>query len=148
MKVLLIENVDKLGLKGEVHEVKDGYGMNFLIRKNLAILASKDAINRWKAEEKRLEQRREAELQECKDLATKLENITCKIIKKVGANGILYAAVTKDEIASILKYTHHLDIDKKNINLKNPLKSTGIYDLDIKLGHAIHATLKLDIEAK
>ena len=148
MKVLLLKDVKALGKAGQVCEVKDGYGRNFLIAKNLAELATNETINRYKAQEKkRLEE--EAKMKgELQDLAKKLQNLTLEIRKKVGANGALYGAITKDEIAVAFKEKFGIDIDKKALDLKNPIKSTGIYELDLKLGFGIHAVCKVDIVAE
>ena len=148
MKVLLLKDVKALGRAGQVCEVKDGYGRNFLIAKNLAELATNETINRYKAQEKkRLEE--EAKLKgELQDLAKKLQNLTLEIRKKVGANGALYGAITKDEIVVAFKEKFGIDIDKKALDLKNPIKSTGIYELDLKLGFGIHAVCKVDIVAE
>ena len=129
-------------------EVKDGYGKNFLIAKNLAQLATNETINRYKAQEKkRLED--EAKMKgELIDLADRLQKLTLPIHKKVGANGALYGAITKDEIAVAFKEKFNIDIDKKALDLKNPIKSTGIYELDLKLGFGIHAVCKVDIVAE
>lgn len=148
MKVLLLKDVKALGKAGQVCEVKDGYGRNFLIAKNLAQLATNETINRYKAQEKkRLED--EAKMrEELQNLAKKLQNLTLHIHKKVGANGALYGAITKDEIAVAFKEKFDIDIDKKALDLKTPIKSTGVYELDLKLGFGIHAICKVDIIAE
>ena len=148
MKVLLLKEVKGLGKAGSVCEVKDGYGRNFLIAKNLAQLATNETINRYKAQEKkRLEE--EAKMKgELQDLADRLQKLTLPIHKKVGANGALYGAITKDEIVVAFKEKFNIDIDKKALDLKNPIKSTGIYELDLKLGFGIHAVCKVDIIAQ
>lgn len=148
MKVLLLKDVKALGKAGQVCEVKDGYGRNFLIAKNLAELATNETINRYKAQEKkRLED--EAKIrEELQDLAKKLQNLTLPIHKKVSANGALYGAITKDEIAVAFKEKFDIDIDKKALDLKTPIKSTGVYELDLKLGFGIHAICKVDIMAE
>lgn len=148
MKVLLLKDVKALGKAGQICEVKDGYGRNFLIAKNLAQLATNETINRYKAQEKkRIEE--EAKVKgELQDLAKKLKDLTLPIHKKVGANGALYGAITKDEIVVAFKEKFNIDIDKKALDLKTPIKSTGVYELDLKLGFGIHAVCKVDIIAE
>ena len=80
--------------------------------------------------------------------AKKITETTLKIVQKVGANGALYGAITKEDTAEALAKEHRMDIDKKTIVLNNPIKSTGVYEVEIKLGHGIHALLKVDIEAQ
>ncbi len=141
MKVLLIKDVKGLGKTGEIKEVKDGYGKNFLIGKGLARHATNDVVKQH-ASKKRKKIADEA--QEIKDLNTlkeKLDKLQINISKKLGDTGHLFGSVTKDEIAHALKDQHNIEIDKKHINHKEAIKMTGQHDLDLKLGHAIHATL-------
>lgn len=148
MKVLLLKDVKSLGKAGDVCEVKDGYGKNFLIGKNLAILATNEAINRYKSQQKKLKEEEERLIAKLKETANKLENITIQIFKKTGNNGALYGAITKDDIAEALKNNHNIIIDKKALDLKNPIKQIGLYEIDLKLGYGIHATCKASVEAQ
>ncbi len=147
MKVLLIKDVKGLGSAGNICEVKDGYGRNFLIAKGLAEFADNAAINRYKAQEKKRKEDEEKLIAKLNELAKKVQNITLIIHKKVGANGSLYGAITKEEIAQGFKESHNIEIDKRSLELKKPIKSTGIYEIDLKLGFGIHTTCKVDIEA-
>lgn len=148
MKVLLLKDVKSLGKTGDICEVKDGYGRNFIIAKGLGELATNESINKYKARQKRLKEEEEALKAKLNDVVKKLDKITLKISKKVGANGSLYGAITKEEIVQSFKDTFDIDIDKKSLELKVPIKSTGIYELDLKLGFGIHATCKIDIVAE
>ena len=145
MKVLLIKDVKSLGKAGEVKEVKDGYGKNFLIGKGFAKHATTDVLNRFKAEQRRKAQKEEEEIKEGKILAEKLDSTKLAIKHKVGANGHLIGSVTNKEISEALKAQFDINIDKKNISLKSKIKSVGIFEVDCKLGHSIHGTLKVDI---
>ncbi len=145
MKVLLTKDVKGLGKKGEIHEVKDGYGKNFLIGKGQALHATNEVIRKHAANEKKKVENEKAEIEELKILSSKLDKLKIKIIKKLGKNGHLFGAVTKDEIAHALKEQEDIDIDKKHINSKNNIKTTGSHDLDFKLGHALHATLHIEV---
>lgn len=148
MKILLLSEVKGLGKAGQICEVKDGYGKNFLIAKGLAQIATNETISKYKSQEKRRKEEEVKLIEDLNNLAKNLSNITLKIVKKVGANGSLYGAITKDEIAQTFKTLHNIEIDKKALELKNPIKSTGIYEIDLKLGFGIHAICKIDIEAQ
>lgn len=148
MKVLLTKDVKSLGKAGEICEVKDGYGRNFLIGKGFAILATNEAIAKFRANEKKRKEEEEKLIAELNALASKIKDLTLVINKKVGANGSLYGAITKEEIAQKFLESHNIKIDKKALELKNPIKSTGIYEIDLKLGYGIHATCKVDIVAE
>jgi len=145
MKVLLIKDVKSLGKAGEIKEVKDGYGKNFLIGKGFAKHATDEVIADWH-EQKRLAA--EAEAQEIADLTAlkeKLEALEVTVSKKLGNTGHLFGAVTKDDIAKALEEGHGIVIDKKHIETKKPIKMTGKHEVDLKLGHGIHALLHIDV---
>lgn len=145
MKVLLTKDVKSLGKAGEIKEVADGYGKNFLIGKGLALHATTEVLNRWKAEQKRAAENEAKEIAAAKDLAEKLNATKLTIKHKIGANGHLIGSVTNKEIAEVLFDQFLIQIDKKNISVEKKFKSVGIYEVDCKLGHSIHATLKVDI---
>lgn len=146
MKVLLTKDVKGLGKAGEVKEVKDGYGKNFLIGKGLALHATNEVLNKYKSEQKKKAENEAAEIKNAEDLKEKLGTFKLTIKHKVGDNGTsLFGAITNKEISEELKKQTDLDIDKKHIVLKKAIKNVGVYDIDCKLGHAIHGTLKIDV---
>ena len=146
MKVLLIKDLKSLGKAGEIKEVKEGYGQNFLVGKGFAKKATDEVIEAWEKEQAEAKAKEEAEIARLKDIEKKLANITVTLKKRLGANGSLYGAVTKDEIAHALEEQHGITIDKKEVELeKNAIKGTGNYDISVKLGHGIHAKLSLAV---
>jgi large subunit ribosomal protein L9 len=145
MKVLLIKDVKGLGKAGEVKEVKDGYGKNFLIGKGFAKAATNEVIKQHAASERKKAADAAAELETLKTLAAKLEKLEVVIRKKLGETGHLFGAVTKEEIAHALLEQHKIEIDKKHIESKTAIKTTGKHALDLKLGHGIHASLHIDV---
>lgn len=147
MKVLLLENVHGLGKKGEIVEVKDGYGQNFLIAKGKAQHATNEVINKYKAQERKLQEQRALELAQMQQTKQSIESLTLVIDKKVGANETLFGSITKDEIAKALS-EHKITLDKKHIEIQSPIKHTGDFEVHIKLGNGINAILKLKIVPK
>lgn len=145
MKVLLIKDVKGLGKKGEVKEVKDGYGKNFLIGKGFALHATNEVLKKHAASEKKKAEDAAAELEKLKNLEKELGQVKIVIRRKLGANGSLFGAVTKDEIAHELEEQAKIIIDKKTVEIDHVIKSTGIFDITLKLGHGIHAPLKVEI---
>ena len=145
MKVLLIKDVKTLGKARELKEVADGYGKNILIGKGLALHAKTEVLNRYKAEQKKAAENEAKEIATAKELAEKLNATKLTIKHKIGANGHLIGSVTNKEIAEALHSQFSIEIDKKNISVDKKFKSVGIYEVDCKLGHSIHATLKVDI---
>ncbi len=144
MKVLLIKDVKSLGKTGEIKEVKEGYGQNFLVKKGFAKVATDEVIQEWKKEQADMKAKLEAEIKELTLMAEKLKDTKVTIKRKLGENGHLYGAVTKDDIASALS-EGGFNIDKKTIEIKNAIKTVGAHDISIKLGHGIHATTTLEI---
>jgi large subunit ribosomal protein L9 len=145
MKVLLIKDVKGLGKRGEVKEVKDGYGKNFLIAKGFAEHATNEVLARHAAQERKQQAKEAQEIEELKTLAVKLDKLEIVITKKIGQNNHLFGAVTKEEIAAALLEQHNITIDKKHIASKENIKSVGEHDIDFKLGHGLHATLHVDV---
>jgi large subunit ribosomal protein L9 len=144
MKVLLIKDVKSLGKAGEIKEVKDGYGQNFLINKGLAKLATPEVVENWKAEQERREKELNEELARLEAEKTALEAATIRIEKQSAPVGIK-GSVGNADISAAIKEQLNIDLDKKHINLKKALKSTGIHEVDAKLGHGIHAALKVEV---
>ncbi|MCT7473157.1 50S ribosomal protein L9 [Aliarcobacter cryaerophilus] len=147
MKVLLIKDVKTLGKAGEIKEVADGYGKNFLIGKGLALQATNEVIAKHNAEQKKLALKEEEEIKSAKDLAEKINSTKLTIRHKVGANGQLIGSVTNKEISEELEKQFSIMVDKKSIVVDNKLKTIGIYEVSCKLGHSVNATLKIDIIA-
>jgi len=148
MKVLLIKDVKSLGKAGEVKEVKDGYGKNFLIGKGFAKHATPEILEQHAADEAKKAQDLLDEIASLKATAEKLEKAEIIITKKVGDNGHLFGAITKDEVVVALKEEHNIEIDKKHITDKTAIKTIGEHELDLKLGHGIHAKLHVDIQGE
>jgi large subunit ribosomal protein L9 len=145
MKVLLIKDVQGTGKAGEVKDVKDGYGKNFLIGKGLALLATNAVLAKYKADQKRKEAKEAEELAIAKELAEKLNATKLTIKHKIGANGHLIGSVTNKEISEELKKQFSIEVDKKNLSLEKKIKAEGTFIVDCKLGHAIHASLEVII---
>lgn len=145
MKVLLIKDVKNLGKAGEVKEVKDGYGKNFLIGTGLAKHATTEILAGHAAQKIQDAKDLEEEIASLKEIAKKLDNAKIVIRKKLGQNGHLFGSITKDEIAHALKEQHNIEIDKKHITDKTIIKTIGEHNLDFKLGHSIHATIHINV---
>ena len=144
MKVLLIKDVKALGKAGEIKEVKDGYGQNFLIGKGLAKLATPDVVESWKAEQEEMARNLRDELARLEAEKITLEAATIKIEKPLAPVGIK-GSVGNADISQAIEEQYTIELDKKQINLKKAIKSTGVHEIDAKLGHGIHATLKVEV---
>ena len=148
MKVLLLKDVKGTGKAGEVKEVKDGYGKNFLIGKGLALKATDEVLEQYAKEQAEIAAQEAAQIAAAQEIAQKLEASKFTIKHKVGANGHLIGSVTNKEIAEVLKEQADIEIDKKQITLQAKIKTEGIFEADCKLGHGIHAIAKIDVMAE
>ncbi len=146
MKVLLIKDVKNVGKAGEIKEVKDGYGRNFLVAKGLAKVATPQVVEEWKAEQERRAQEEAAEIERLKAEKEKIEAAEIRIEKPAAPIGIR-GSVTNNDISKAIKEQLGFEVDKHKIELKKPLKSEGLHTIDIKLGHGIHAAAKVDVVA-
>jgi len=145
MKVILVQDVKNLGKKGDVVNVADGYARNFLFPRNLAIEASPGNIARLEQEKKAMENKKEKEKREAVELAKKIEKCTVTLKVKAGEQGKLYGSINTKDIAEGLKSQFNIDIDKRKIVLKEPIKSLGSYEVEVKIHPEVDAKFKLRV---
>lgn len=148
MKVLLTQNVLKLGKAGEIVEVSDGYGKNYLLPRKLGIEATKTVINEYELKKGSEAVRRERERQEALALQASLKGKAVTITGKAGEGGKLFGSITGKEIAEAVKDQLGLDIDKKKIVLKDAIKAVGTFSATLKLYTEINAELTVKVEEK
>ena len=144
MRVLLIKDVKSLGKAGEIKDVKDGYGQNFLIKKGLAKLATPQVIKEFEEQKAQEAAKLKAEIERFNQYKEQIEANTLRVEREQAPVGIK-GSVTNRNIADELKAQWNIDIDHKNINLKKAIKAEGLHEIDIKLGHGIHANLKIEV---
>ncbi|MGC9363102.1 MAG: 50S ribosomal protein L9 [Fidelibacterota bacterium] len=142
MRIILLQDYEKLGNAGDQIDVKDGYAQNFLIPKGLALKADKKSVKRFQeiAHLKELKQNRA--LREAQELAEKLQSLSLTVPVQVGEEDRIFGSVTSIDIAQQLKDKGY-DIDKRQILLEEPIKALGIFDIPVKLHPEITATVKL-----
>ena len=142
MEVILRADVDKLGRRGEVVKVAEGYGRNFLLPRGLA-LAVTDANKAMIAKERKAHEAKLAkEKVEFQSLADRIGSLRFVAPRKVGENDVLYGSVTSGDIAEFLK-GKGIEIDKRKVQLEEPIKHLGDHEVKIKLHPEVVATLKL-----
>ncbi len=146
MKVVFLQNVEGTAQIGDVKEVADGYGRNYLLRKKLALLATPGAI-RQAEEQRKVEAARLAKQEaEMVELAKKLEAVGITIKVKSGEEGKLFGSVTSADIANGLKQVANLEVDRRKIELAEPIKQTGTHEVILRLTKTVAARLKVVVE--
>ena len=133
MKVVLLADVKGQGKKNDIINVSDGYARNFLLPRKLAVEADAKVLNEIKGREDSRKHKIEVETAEAKALAAKLDTILVKIHASSGADGRLYGSVTAKDIAEHLEKDHGITVDKRKIQLSDPIRAYGKYDLTVKL---------------
>ena len=145
MKVILTQDVAKLGKKGDVLEVAEGYARNYLLPRGLAGEASKGKMNDLERQKNFEEEKKLKIKQKSEQLAEKINNMTVKIFAKVGDSGKLFGAVGNNDIAKALADQHNIDVDKKKIVLKDTIKTLGEYKVTLKIHPSVQAEIKVEV---
>jgi len=144
MKVILKENVESLGKTGDMLNVADGYARNFLIPRDLAIEASSRNIKALKHEKMLIEHKREREKKKAESLLEEFSDVTCTISKRIGEQDKLFGSVTTKDIEKSLR-EQGIEIDRKNIVLEEPIKSTGEFSVKVKLSPEVTAEITVSV---
>jgi large subunit ribosomal protein L9 len=147
MKVILKQDVEKLGKAGDVVKVAPGYGRNYLIPKKFASLATPGNIKIAEMEKAVRARRDHREKEAATILAREIVKLTVTVRRKSGEGGALYGSVTSLDIADFL-ITHKIDIDKRKIQLEEPIKTIGEYEVPIRLHREITVPIKVIVEAE
>ena len=144
MKVILLEDVKALGKKGEVVEVSDGYGRNAIIKKNLGVEATPKALNDLKLQNKHADKVAQENLEKARELAKEIETKKVVISVKAGEGGRIFGSVSTKEISQAAKEQLGFELDKKKMQLADPIKAFGTYEVAIKLHTQV--TTKLTVQ--
>jgi large subunit ribosomal protein L9 len=150
MKVVFLEDVPSVGRAGDIKEVADGYGRNYLIPKRLAVLADAGATHLIEVQKKRRARLEAQTEEEMKELAGKLEGRDVVLEARAGAKDRLYGSITNADIAEELGRNSGLEIDKRKFELEEPIRETGSYEIPVRLTKDIVPKIKLVVreEAK
>lgn len=147
VKLILLQDVEKLGKAGEVISVKDGYARNYLFPKGIALLATEQNLKAVEVEKKRKAEAQQKEKLEAQQLAERISRISCTIAVEVGRDDKLFGSVTSIDIQKALEAEGIL-VDKKKIDLKEHINQIGIYSVPIRLHPEVTANLKLWVVKK
>ena len=142
MKVIFIKDLKGQGKKGEIKNVKDGYGSNFLIKNGYAILANEGNLKHFNTQKKKEEDKEQELINECEKIKEKLEKLTLKIKVKVGTQDRVFGSVSTKQIANELV---DFNIDKNKIKINEPLTSLGTHNVTIELHKKVKANLRVEL---
>lgn len=145
MRIILVEDVAKLGKKGDVVEVSDGYARNMLLPKKLGIVADSKNLNELKGQKTRDAKNAAEVLSQAEKLAEEIAGKTIEVKMKAGEGGRVFGSVSSKEIAEQAKAQHGFDLDKKKIQLEEPVKAFGFVDVPVKLHPQVTATLRVHV---
>ena len=146
MKVILLKDVKSQGKAGDIIEVSDGYARNFLFPKGLGAEANAANLNEVKLKKANEEKRAALDLAKAKETAEELKNVTVTVRIKAGADGKAFGSVSSKEIAEAVKEQAGMEIDKKKIVLKEPIKALGNYAIPVKLHSQVTGEFTLKVE--
>lgn len=148
MKVILTQDVNKLGLKGEMVEVSDGYARNFLFKKSLAIEGTPGKIKEWEEQQKNKKNREAKMEKEAIEVKKKIGGKKIVVKMSAGEEGKLFGSVTAAQVATAISEQQGAAIDKKDIKMGDPIKQLGMYPFKIKLYTGVEVELTLSVEAE
>ncbi len=147
MKVILLKEVGGLGDIGDEVEVKDGYARNYLIPRKLVIASTKGALKILEQKRHQRERKEKQLKEEAERIAEKLANVSCTISMEAGEEEKLFGSVTSEMIAESL-HGEGFEIDKKNVRLEEPIKSLGVYNVDVWLHSEVKAQIRIWVVKK
>lgn len=148
MKVILLQDVKSLGKKGEIVDVNDGYARNFIFKKNLGVEATPKNLNDLKLKKQNDEKVAAENLADAQAFAKELQDKTIEVSIKAGQDGRVFGSVSTKEIATAAKQQLDYDLDKKKMQLKEPIKNIGTYMVPIRLHPKVTAELKVIVKGK
>ena len=144
MRVIFIKDVKGQGKKGEVKEVKDGYGKNFLIKNGYAVIASKTGLERLESENRQKQEEEAKRIQKCEKIKENLSKITLKFPVKTGKQDQVFGSVSSKMIVSELKNRGY-EIDKKTVKLNEALSTLGYHNVEIELHKQVKAIVRVEL---
>ncbi|MDP6042354.1 MAG: 50S ribosomal protein L9 [Candidatus Latescibacteria bacterium] len=142
MKIILTADVDTLGGAGDVVDVKDGYARNFLLPRQMALIANKSNMAVYETVRQQREAQQTREQREAETLAEALGKVSCNVAVTAGEGDRIFGSVTAQQIADLLK-EQGFEIDRRTVQLDEPIRALGVYDVLIRLHSEVEATVKV-----
>jgi large subunit ribosomal protein L9 len=148
VKIVLREDVENLGRKGDLLEVADGYARNYLVPRGLALRASKGIVKQAEAMRRSREAREVRDRGAAEELAARLSGARVEIKARAGEGGKLFGSVTSSDVADAVLAQHGVEIDRRKIDLDEPLKDVGAVEVTVRLHPDVSATIPVEVVAE
>ena len=148
MKVILTQDVRGLGKAGQLVQVADGYGRNYLIPNGLAVAATGASAQAIKQQQEQLQRRLQRELEQARELASRLDGQTLVITARAGEGGRLFGSVTAADVAAALEQRYGARVERRRVELEGPIKALGSYPATLRLAPGVSATVTIVVEAQ
>ncbi len=145
MKVILLQDVKSLGKKDEIVTVNDGYARNMILPKKLGVEATPKNLNDLKLRNEKADRAAQEQYEAARQLAADLEGKTVEVKIRAGEGGKSFGSVSTKEIAAAIKDQFGLELDKKKMIISEPIKSLGVYDIDIRLHPKVTGTIRVNV---
>ena len=145
MKVILQQDVKKVGSKGDIVEVSEGYGRNFLLPKKLAVEATAANLETAKQKANSAARKKQQATDEARLLAAQLEKVSVKVTVRIGEGGKLFGSVTGKDVADALAKEHGIDVDRRKIAIRGEVTGEGLYEAIVKVHPSIATTIKIHV---
>ncbi|MCD7739290.1 MAG: 50S ribosomal protein L9 [Lachnospiraceae bacterium] len=146
MKIILLQDEKKLGRKGDIVEVSEGYARNFILPKKIGMEANARNMNDLKLQKASQEKKAKELLEAAQALAVQIGDKTVTVSMKAGENGKTFGSISTKEIAAALKEQHGIEVDKKKIVLPEAIKTFGVFDVAVKLHPQVAGTIRVKVE--
>lgn len=147
MEIILLKDIEKVGKRGEVVSVKDGFGRNFLLPRGLALPATRENQTLIEREKKRVEARASRKKSEAEQLARQLASLRLRIEAAVGEKDKMFGSVTPQDLKEAVA-KQGISLDKKQFRLSEPIRSLGIHPVTVELDSEVKATLQVEVTKK
>ena len=148
MRVVLREDVEKLGRKGDLLEVADGYARNYLVPRGLAIVATKGVVQQATAMRRNRQVRDDRDKEAAQELATRLSTSPIQVTARAGEGGKLFGSVTSADITAAVKDQTKVELDRRKVTLAEPLKALGPAEVEVQLHPEVTVTLAVEVVAE
>lgn len=148
MDIILLQDVDNLGYKDDVVKVKPGYARNFLIPRNMALVANRSNLKALEEKLRQTELKRQKLMAEYKAQAEKIEKATLKVGAKVGTSGKIFGSITNIQVADAIKNTTGVEVDRKRLKLLDEIKNLGTYKARVELHKDVDLEFEFEVIAE